>query len=59
MARLTGFTGRIIWDAAKPDGQPRRGLDTFRALKEVGFRAATPFEDGLRRTIDDYSQKLR
>lgn len=52
IARLTGFTGKIIWDASKPNGQPRRGLDTSRAWEYFGFRAQMSFEDGLRKTID-------
>ncbi len=44
IARLTGFTGTITWDTTKPDGQPRRCLDTSRAEKEFGFKATTPFE---------------
>jgi GDP-L-fucose synthase len=52
IARLTGFTGRLVWNTALPDGQPRRCLDTSRAAAYFGFRAQTPFEDGLRRTID-------
>jgi GDP-L-fucose synthase len=51
IARHAGFRGRIVWDAAQPDGQPRRCLDTSRALAEIGFRAATALEDGLRETI--------
>jgi GDP-L-fucose synthase len=54
IARLMGFTGEIRWDASKPDGQPRRCLDTSRAERLFGFRAATSFEDGLRRTIEWY-----
>jgi GDP-L-fucose synthase len=54
IARLTEFTGEIVWDATKPDGQPRRMLDTTRAEEAFGFRARVPFEDGLRRTIDWY-----
>ena len=54
VARLTGFKGRLAWNAAKPDGQPRRCLDTTRAERSFGFRALTPFEEGLRRTIDWY-----
>ena len=54
IARLTGFTGKINWDASRPDGQPRRMLDTSRAFDEFGFRAATTLEDGLRRTVDWY-----
>lgn len=54
IARLAGFTGRLRWDASKPDGQPRRGLDTTRAEKEFGFTAKTSLEDGLATTIDWY-----
>lgn len=54
IARYTGFTGRIVWDTSKPGGQPRRRLDTSRAEREFGFRAKTPFEEGLRRTIEWY-----
>ena len=52
IARLTGFTGEIRWDATKPDGQPRRCLDTERAAELFDWRAQVGFEDGLRRTID-------
>ena len=54
IADLTGFTGEIVWDTAKPDGQPRRCLDVSRAEREFGFRAKTGFEDGLRTTIEWY-----
>jgi GDP-L-fucose synthase len=54
IARLTGFRGRIVWDTSKPDGQPRRSLDTTRAAENFGFRARIPFETGLRETIDWY-----
>jgi GDP-L-fucose synthase len=54
IARLTGFDGEIVWDATKPDGQPRRCLDTSRAKALFGFEADTPFEVGLQRTIDWY-----
>lgn len=54
IARLTGFSGRLVWDTSKPNGQPRRGLDVTRAERLFGFRAATSFEDGLRRTIEWY-----
>jgi GDP-L-fucose synthase len=54
IARQTGFTGRIGWDESKPDGQPRRMLDTDRAVKYFGFVAKTSFEEGLRQTIDWY-----
>ena len=52
IARLTGFEGRLVWDASKPDGQPRRCLDTSRARERFGFEASTPLEEGLRATID-------
>ena len=54
IARLTGFKGKIIWDTSKPDGQPRRCLDTSKAEKEFGFKAKTNFEEGLKKTIDWY-----
>jgi len=54
IAKLTGFKGKIVWDTAKPDGQPRRCLDTSKAEKEFGFKAKTLFEEGLKRTIEWY-----
>lgn len=54
IARLTNFEGKIVWDSSKPNGQPRRALDTRRALEYFGFRAQMPFEEGLRRTIEWY-----
>lgn len=54
VARLTEFSGRIIWDTTKPNGQPRRALNTNRALQFFGFRAQTDFETGLRQTIAAY-----
>jgi len=54
IVRLTGFGGEVRWDATKPDGQPRRALDTSRARDRFGFEARTSFEDGLRRTIEWY-----
>jgi GDP-L-fucose synthase len=54
IARLTGFNGEFIWDAAKPDGQPRRCLDTSRAREAFGFTAEVAFEEGLKSTIDWY-----
>ena len=54
ITRLTGFEGEIAWDTSKPDGQPRRALDTSRARERFGFVAETSFEEGLRRTIDWY-----
>jgi GDP-L-fucose synthase len=59
IARLTRFEGEIRWDASKPDGQPRRALDTSRARTAFGFEAATDFEDGIRRTIDWYERNAR
>ncbi|NPV86526.1 MAG: GDP-L-fucose synthase [Anaerolineae bacterium] len=56
IARLTGFEGEIVWDKSKPNGQPRRCLDTSRAFQYFGFRAEVPFEEGLRRTVDWYRQ---
>jgi GDP-L-fucose synthase len=54
IAELTGFRGQIHWDPTKPNGQPRRCLDTSRAWERFGFRATTDFREGLRRTIDWY-----
>jgi GDP-L-fucose synthase len=54
IAQLMGFTGQILWDPNLPDGQPRRCLDTSRAERLFGFRARTPFEEGLKRTIEWY-----
>lgn len=51
IAELVGFEGRLAYDSSKPDGQPRRCLDTSRALRAFGFRAHTDFRDGLRETI--------
>ncbi len=58
IARLTGFSGSVVWDATKPNGQPRRKLNTSRAKHEFGFEARTSFEEGLRRTIEWYSNKV-
>jgi len=59
IGRVMGFRGEIRWDATKPDGQPRRSLDTSRAERLFGFRATTSFEDGLQRTIDWYRSSRR
>jgi GDP-L-fucose synthase len=59
IARLTGFEGRIVWDTTKPNGQPRRKLDTSRAEREFGFRSQMTFEEGLRRTIEWYERAHR
>ena len=54
IARLTGFQGKVVWDPTKPNGQPRRMLDTSRAQQEFGFRAIISFEIGLSKTIREY-----
>jgi len=54
IANLAGFRGKVIWDSAKPDGQPRRMLDTSKAFGSFGFSSKVKFEDGLRRTIEWY-----
>lgn len=59
IVRLTKFSGEIRWDESKPDGQPRRCLDTTRAAHEFDFRAQTPFEAGLKKTIVWYEQNRR
>jgi len=56
IAHLTRFAGEIRWDPSKPDGQPRRALDTSRARERFGFVATTEFEDGVRRTIEWYER---
>jgi GDP-L-fucose synthase len=54
IASLTGFEGEIVWNTSKPNGQPRRRLDTSRAAELFGFRASTPLREGLERTIAWY-----
>ncbi len=54
IAKLSGFKGKIMWDASKPDGQPRRCLGTIKAEKKFGFKARTPFKEGLKKTIEWY-----
>ncbi|OQY31701.1 MAG: GDP-fucose synthetase [Anaerolineaceae bacterium 4572_5.1] len=56
IAELTGFSGEIVWDTSKPNGQPRRALDTTRAKEFFGFEAEMAFEEGLKRTIDWFRQ---
>lgn len=56
IAELTGFRGKIVWDGTKPDGQPRRCLDTEKAVKEFGFKAKTSFREGLQKTISWYKE---
>jgi GDP-L-fucose synthase len=54
IAKVVGFEGEIRWDPSKPDGQPRRRVDATRAKELFGFEAVTPFDEGLRRTLDWY-----
>jgi len=56
IARLVGFEGKIKWDNSKPDGQPRRKLDTSRAEREFGFKARMDFKEGLKGTIEWYKE---
>ena len=55
---LTGFKGRITWDTTKPDGQPRRMLDTGRAERYFGFKAKTSLDEGLRKTVQWYKENM-
>jgi GDP-L-fucose synthase len=59
IAKLARFAGEIRWDPTKPDGQPRRCLDVEKAQREFGFQASTPFEEGLRKTIQWYEENRR
>jgi GDP-L-fucose synthase len=54
IVELTGYEGTVVWDASKPDGQPRRKLNVERARQEFAFESEVAFEDGLRRTIESY-----
>ncbi|MGB2706277.1 MAG: GDP-L-fucose synthase [Candidatus Omnitrophota bacterium] len=56
IAELTGFEGKIAWDTTKPDGQPKRTLDTSKAKKEFEFTAKIPLKEGLERTIEWYKR---
>jgi GDP-L-fucose synthase len=56
VARVTGFKGEIRWDATKPNGQPRRKLDTTKAEREFGFKSTISFEAGLKETVAWYEQ---
>jgi GDP-L-fucose synthase len=58
ITELTDYRGKIIWDHSKPDGQPRRMLDTSRAGEEFGFQATMNFRDGLKKTIAWYETTL-
>ena len=55
---IIGFKGKIVWDTSKPDGQPRRCLDTSKAEKEFGFKAKTNFDEGLKKTIEWYEEYI-
>lgn len=57
IARLTGFTGKVVFDPTQPNGQPRRKLDTSRARERFGFKAQTTFVDGLKKTIEWYMRR--
>ena len=57
IARFTEFSGKIVWDTSKPDGQPRRCLDTCRAEKEFGFKASTSLQEGLQKTIEWFKKE--
>lgn len=54
IAECIGYSGKIVWDRTKPDGQPRRCLDVTRAKEQFGFEATTSFDDGIKRTVDWY-----
>jgi GDP-L-fucose synthase len=54
IAKLSGFKGKITWDTTKPDGQPRRRLDTTKAKQEFNFKSKIDFEEGIKKTIDWY-----
>jgi GDP-L-fucose synthase len=58
IAQATGFTGALVWDTDKPNGQPRRKIDTHRAATLFGFNATTPFDVGLKQTIEWYRYQL-
>ena len=57
ICELMGFDGELMWETDKPNGQPRRCLDTTRAKERFGFEAKVPFKDGLKNTIDWYRQQ--
>jgi len=59
IALLTGFQGKIVWDTSQPNGQPRRKLDTSRAECEFGFKSRVTFEEGLKRTIEQYLKTIQ
>src|SRR5664280_780333 len=59
VAELTGYDGELVWDTSKPNGQPRRRLDTSRAERLFGFRARTSLREGLERTVAWYRESVR
>jgi GDP-L-fucose synthase len=59
IAEKTGFEGDLVWDKTKPNGQPRRALDTSRAKEKFGFEAATDFDEGLQETVDWYLENRK
>jgi GDP-L-fucose synthase len=58
ICKLTGFEGETVWDTSRPDGQPKRYLDTTRARALIGFEAEMPLEEGLKRTIESFRGSL-
>ncbi|NOK60177.1 MAG: GDP-L-fucose synthase [Chloroflexi bacterium AL-W] len=56
IVKMIGYTGEIHWDTSKPNGQPRRKVDSSKAEKELGFTASMKFEDGLKETIAWYER---
>ena len=58
IAKLTGFGGALVWDTSKPNGQPRRSLDTSRAEELFGFVAKTPLSEGLKKTVEWYRSEV-
>jgi GDP-L-fucose synthase len=58
ITRLTGYNGQIKWDTSRPNGQPRRALETTRAERLFGFKASTAFEEGLTKTIEWYKSNV-
>ena len=59
IAEVAGYKGRIVWDTSKPDGQPRRCLDTSNSKKEIGFEAKTDLKEGLKKTIRWYQKNAK
>ena len=58
IAEATGYNGEIVWDASKPNGQPRRRLDVERAKEQFGFTSRTPFREGVERTVAWYRAQV-